>query len=84
MLKEFLPEKHEYVLSIKLSDLQVKLYQKFLQRVSGTAQSTSASLGPRCRLALCSRTGQEQYKLHMADSDRLELKIPPGKILELI
>ena len=78
MLKEFLPEKHEYVLSIKLSDLQVKLYQKFLQRVSG------AALGPPCRLALCSRTGQEQYKLHMADSDRLELKIPPGKILELI
>ena len=34
VLKEFLPEKYEYVLSIKLSDLQVKLYQKFLDKAN--------------------------------------------------
>jgi len=41
VLKEFLPKKYEYVLSIKLSDLQVKLYQKFLQRVSGNGKIMS-------------------------------------------
>eukprot|EP00116_Pleurobrachia_bachei_P000393 sb/3460655/ len=41
VLKEFLPEKYEYVLSIKLSDLQVKLYQKFLdQAKNGKAPMT--------------------------------------------
>lgn len=36
VLREFLPQKYEYVLSIKLSDLQVKLYQKYLEKAKAT------------------------------------------------
>lgn len=41
VLREFLPKKFEYVLSIKLSDLQVKLYQKFLDRVKSNGGAMS-------------------------------------------
>ena len=36
VLKEFLPLKFEYVLSIKLSDLQVKLYTKYLDKAKAS------------------------------------------------
>lgn len=41
VLREFLPKKFEYVLSIKLSDLQVKLYQKFLDRAKNSGSVMS-------------------------------------------
>ena len=41
VLKEFLPKKFEYVLSIKLSDLQIKLYQKFLDKVKARGKAMS-------------------------------------------
>lgn len=34
VLKPYLPEKYEYVISLRLSDLQLKLYQHYLENVS--------------------------------------------------
>ena len=41
VLKEFLPTKFEYVLSIKLSDLQIKLYQKYLDKAKASGSTMS-------------------------------------------
>ena len=41
VLREFLPSKYEYVLSIKLSDLQIKLYQKYLDKAKASGSTMS-------------------------------------------
>ena len=34
-LTKFLPPKHEYILSVRLSDLQAKIYKTYLERIGG-------------------------------------------------
>lgn len=41
MLTPFLPPKHEYVVSVRLSDVQVKLYQFYMKHFTGQQHSGS-------------------------------------------
>lgn len=40
LLKEYLPPKYEYIIYIRLSDLQSKLYQLYLEKVVNKEQQT--------------------------------------------
>lgn len=40
LLKEYLPPKYEYIIYIRLSDLQSKLYQLYLEKVVNKEQRT--------------------------------------------
>ena len=46
VLTPFLPPKHEYVISVKMSDLQIKMYQYYLERCAkGGPNAAVSSVG---------------------------------------
>jgi len=56
-LIKFLPPKYEYILGVKLGELQVKLYQRYLDMLKGDKLGESFQLTSPCSLcAVCHNT----------------------------
>lgn len=58
MLKKALPPKQEYVLQIKMSDIQRKLYKEFMSVISESSLVAWATNNPLKAFAVCCKVSK--------------------------